>query len=954
MKERLAQVSILRDDYEFHSLLTELYYDDPIHLIELSKMLRNTHKGSFDEENLVLNRDRGQVSEVEEVNQLRDNLPEVVKPAFELPQYQKFLKRYLPLRPGSEKSFESLALTTSFAVLKRLDDSPAFQIFMADRRPVSEIRDQTGGATPFEAGLRLIFCEELEIFQESLVAHIARNCFLTEHDETLARDDSQRSSKSLFDAAHTQLLFAPSGSGKTTSILEELKRKFGYYILSSALGKGDDAHSSGLGRNIFDPKVLQRGSRDTRELFNLLQSMSPLSFGHRATCRILMNFWVRIMETRFRVFRAFRAGNLKSSPESWLLFQLNCEKWDPFLYIFRALSLFDGFTKRADPMQLTTLKKIHEDDIVQWVCIDEAQEDLRYHISDDKSVTMLDAAMAGICVDGLSQQVIFAGTSFNLRKAIKSISRLEGIPFATRNQFCIDASYNSVLDFPLVMDESDLKSALRRCGLKSQKILDIAAEHGSALFGRIKWTAMYAESILTKLKELEWSDSDTHTDDEYNALNLRHLADETYETVIAHLIGKLRTIEERGDGSKLLNQLLEAAISADIRGLPHVFQHDSDMELVERGFAMVRTKIDQFSIKLEQYFTIVTKKIDQLKARLTNSDDLEAGTIYLLSQAAHSKFSISGFTINAITPNIATTGFTIVDCQTTKMESDQQKQGYNQYGRAKRHSGLKKQLSEWNFSIEDSTDNNLFARLKEGVTINEKTADEVKSFLEKQSYINIDIPIADLSRLMHEGFQIQQSTLVAELKERVVIDAILQFFNSKLNDKLLHYIKGLSTRTGLGHPSEYFLAIVSLPHFSAVECELRESCILKSFLLKSQQLRQFFTSSPNNGDRLHEGWEKRCQRVKASLAQAENNLGNKSSQITDLKESTLISGNQTVMNFDSLNDWTTKFSAWLTAVENGFKPCASFLLPHNDFGPDLIFALRTETRNIILCSIQVS
>lgn len=955
MKGCLAQVLILPNCYEFLSLLTELYYEDPLHLIELSKMSQNMSQcgDSFDEKNIFVNRFWREIMGDKVVNQLRDNLPEFAKPAFELPQYQKFLKGHLPLRPGREKSFELLALTTSFAVLKRLDDSPAFRIFMADKRPVSEIRDQTGGATPFEAGLRLLFCGELDHFENHLNSYITERWFSTGHDENLAKDDSQGSSKPLFDEAHTQLLFAPSGSGKTNSIFEELKRKYGYYIVSSALGKGDDAHSSGFGQNIFDPKVLQGVSRDTRELFNLLHSINPLSFGHNATWMILIVFWHRIMETRCRVFRIFReAGKLKSSPELWLSFQLDCDEWDPFLYIFRVLSLFNVHTNRADSIQNISSRISYEHDSVQWVCLDEAQEDLRYLPTGYNSARMLDAAMSGMFFQGFSQRAIFAGTSFNLRRAIEFRRLLDKFPFAA-NKFWIKGSYKSVLDFPLVMDESDLKKVLRNKGLKSQKILDIAAEHGSALFGRIKWTAMFAERILTELEKMKLSDSDTHTNDEYNALNLRHLADETYETVVAHLIGKLRTIEERGDGSELLNQLLEAAISADIRGLPHVFQHDSDMELVERGFAMVRTKIDQFSTELEQYFTIVTKKTNLLEARLTNSHDVEAGTIHLLSQAARSKFSISDFTINAITPEIATRGFTIVDCQTTKIESDLQKQRYNRNGRANRRLGLETKLSGWNFSIEHKTANNLFVRLKEGATIDEKTADEVKLFLEKHSYININIPIADLSKLVRKGFSIQQPTLVGELKERVVIDAILRFFDSKLNDKLIHSIRGVS-RTGLGHPAEYFLAIVSLPHSSAVERELKESCILKSFLLKSQQLRQIFTSSPDNGDRLHEEWGERHRRVKASLAQAENNLGNKSSQITDLKESTLVSGKQTVMNSDSLNDWITKFLAWLTAIENGFKPCGSFLLPHNDFGPDLIFALRTKTENIILCSIQVS
>ena len=920
----------------------------------MSRNMCHSNDGLFYQEELRLNRIKGQMSESAEFSQLRDNFPESLKPAFKLPQYQKFLKRHLPLLSGKEKSFESLALITSYAILKRLNDSLAFQMFMTDDRSVSEIRDQTEEATPFEAGLRLIFSEELKKFQVSLVSYIESNWFSTRHNETLVEDDSQRISKSPFDATHTQLLFAPSGSGKTAYIFAELKRNYGYYIVSSAIGKGGDAHSSGLDGNIFDPKVLKGVSRDTRELFDLLHCISPLSFGYRVTRWILVTFWNRIVEARCRVFRAFRkAGKLRSSPESWLSFQLNCDEWDPFSYIFRALSLFHVDTKNADSIEFLYAGDLSEDNVVQWVCLDEAQEDLRYHIVDDDYNNMLDIAMLGLFFPNFCRQAICAGTSLNLRKAIASRRLLDQVFFDSEVAKPY-RKWSSVLDFPLVMDKSDLESTLRDCGLKSQKVLDTAAEHGSALFGRIKWTAMYAESILTELKKQKLSDEDTHTDDEYNALNLRNLADETYKTIITHLIDKLRIIEERGDGSKLLDQLLKAAISTDIRGLPHVFQHDSDMKLVDQDFAMVGTKIDQISIKLKRYFTIVTKKTNLLKARLRNHDDVEEGTIYLLSQAAHSKFSISGYTINAITPEVATNGFTIVDCKSIKMKSDKTKQAYNQNGRATRHSKLENDLSRWNLRIEVKTDNSLFAKLKEGVTLNTKTADEVNSFLEEHSYININIPIADLSMLVHNGFRIEQSTLVGELKERVVIDAILRFFDNKLNDKLINYIKGLSTRTGLGHPSEYFLTIVSIPHFSAVECELRKSWILRSFLFKSQQLRQFFTSSSNSGGRLHEKWKERRQRAKARLAQAENGSGSPSSQITDLQESTLVSGDRTVVKFDSLKDWVTGFLEWLTAIENGFKPCASFLFPHNDFGPDLIFALRTETGDIILCSIQVS
>lgn len=59
------------------------------------------------------------------------------------------------------------------------------------------------------------------------------------------------------------------------------------------------------------------------------------------------------------------------------------------------------------------------------------------------------------------------------------------------------------------------------------------------------------------------------------------------------------------------------------------------------------------------------------------------------------------------------------------------------------------------------------------------------------------------------------------------------------------------------------------------------------------------------------------------------------------------------------------FLDWLAAVGEHRTPNASFLFPHNDFGPDIIFALRkkkpptdddtvgAKEDDVIVCSIQV-
>ena len=69
------------------------------------------------------------------------------------------------------------------------------------------------------------------------------------------------------------------------------------------------------------------------------------------------------------------------------------------------------------------------------------------------------------------------------------------------------------------------------------------------------------------------------------------------------------------------------------------------------------------------------------------------------------------------------------------------------------------------------------------------------------------------SELLNHGFIVVDKTktsLIAKLAERVVIDAIIRFsIGSQLEKRFIHVFRLVSTRTGLGHGAEYFLAVVS-------------------------------------------------------------------------------------------------------------------------------------------------
>lgn len=141
-----------------------------------------------------------------------------------------------------------------------------------------------------------------------------------------------------------------------------------------------------------------------------------------------------------------------------------------------------------------------------------------------------------------------------------------------------------------------------------------------------------------------------------------------------------------------------------------------------------------------------------------------------------------------------------------------------------------------------------------------------------------------------------------------------------------------------------------IPAFFFVEKDEKSSL---QFSLQ-QQLRQFFSVLPYSGTRLETAWRERRQCVLAGLSQAENN-GAVKCKIQGLPNSVLILGQQTVRNSGSWEAWVSQLESWLEAIEQGHRPSATFLLPHNDFGPDVIFALRRKDGgSIVLCSVQVS
>ena len=353
-----------------------------------------------------------------------------------------------------EPAFKKLAIETAGLVLSRMSQSEAFKIFLATDLTSEQHLFSTGGATPVVTGLRRIFSRKLKEFETCLASYI-KDWPHGRRGNHHARPFHRDKSDNMFSGKAFQFLFAPSGAGKTTLVFERLTCQYAYYMVSCALPRHSDtpAIDSGYasGKNakqrILDPKVLRGVSADTRELFAMLNYVSSLGLKDEnlsqmdlyLTCRA---WWCRILETRHRLYDCFRETlDDRANPRLWPSFRLNCDEWDPFLQIFRVVSLFSNFTfpngrsKDIDPIGFGQhLSSNYKQ--VQWACIDEAQEDLQIELRNTSypSLNLLGAALETLSSlkvgrkffnvqsdGGYFQQVVFSGTSLNVSKLLPAV-----------------------------------------------------------------------------------------------------------------------------------------------------------------------------------------------------------------------------------------------------------------------------------------------------------------------------------------------------------------------------------------------------------------------------------------------------------------------------------------------------------------------------------------------------
>ena len=355
---------------------------------------------------------------------------------------------------------------------------------------------------------------------------------------------------------------------------------------------------------------------------------------------------------------------------------------------------------------------LHIKDIkVQWACIDEAQEDLQTAIANkapifdalpkssmlhrmlfdapDLPMNILAIAMYAISCSGCFgffpyfRQMIFTGTSLNVKRVLQSHESVLAInPKMSRPVWQYHC--NLTTDFFIVLNGSATREVLRSYGLDGSKM---AVESGRSLRGRVKWTAMYAERIIDEINKGQPAEiGPVHPEEGFEklkalfatkqeSLNFGCLADETYEIVIAELLTKLHQLQKRGDCERLLDKLLEAAFSADILDRPHVLDQESDMELVEHGFAIVESWEDSLEAELTGDFKIV-KSGGQMTATLRSNRDPTDASIHLLDAVIRRGLAVLNCRINTLSADIMEKGFVIADRRFNRMAAKLEEHGF--------------------------------------------------------------------------------------------------------------------------------------------------------------------------------------------------------------------------------------------------------------------------------------
>ena len=98
------------------------------------------------------------------------------------------------------------------------------------------------------------------------------------------------------------------------------------------------------------------------------------------------------------------------------------------------------------------------------------------------------------------------------------------------------------------------------------------------------------------------------------------------------------------------------------------------MQLVEDGFAILESRLDQLEAQLMNNFEIIEKTSNHLTVNFSKEKNAEDGITQLIGEVHNAEFTIVGCETERLTRDMLKNGFTIVDCAighvATRLESE--------------------------------------------------------------------------------------------------------------------------------------------------------------------------------------------------------------------------------------------------------------------------------------------
>lgn len=415
------------------------------------------------------------------------------------------------------------------------------------------------------------------------------------------------------------LLFAVPGSGKTRSLRRLLSHHYGLYFQSCSV----EPTSNGIHGPSRRP-----GSKDSNSLLKFLEHADS----HSGVMPRLISFWITgcfktLLKWRIHMLQQFVnfVGHLSTLahhnpnffPKIWFDLQTS-DQLDLFDQVFQLLCMLPtSFNPRhvahsrriwefsVDSLQSTQIPAL-------FICLDEAQADLGIQMQHNMASTGPENlfehwifAFRQVREDHQKSaskpsptiiRTIYAGTSLEIQKVNESLQSRSSHYYAFLETSASNDPFEPVRKwsrFPLIENDSQFRALLIDQGTLtiieenfstiSNDLCGIIVRSGIALWGRPRWSSLYAQAVNEVLR------SNVPIDISILSARIQTAAKNVYIQIIQDLRERLQLLINDTSRRKVVLSLCEVVTKCYLWDRPIAFAEEDVPDMVADAFAVMKT-----------------------------------------------------------------------------------------------------------------------------------------------------------------------------------------------------------------------------------------------------------------------------------------------------------------------------------------------------------------------------